>query len=130
MKNLLFSLLTLVILLTSPATVDAAYKAPPDKRHAIPVYSDNRDLVRIHFVDLKNVKEISYVLSYESTGIPQGVIGKVEPNGKPYIRRDIELKTCSEGVCVVHENITNLMLEVRTTYKSGKTSTRIYIIRT
>lgn len=82
------------------------------------------------FSNLKNVKKVSYTLSYEGNGIGQGVMGSFLVGKKQKgLSRNILLGTCSGKVCTYHKSVKNVKLEVKAIYKSGKSSAKTYTIK-
>ena len=85
--------------------------------------------VVVTFLNLTNLRRISYSLSYTAAGIPQGVMGSIAPSGQTTDSRDLYFGTCSRGVCTPHRNIQNARLTVTTSLKSGATVSKRYIIK-
>lgn len=62
---------------------------------------------------------IEYELSYDAEGgLPKGVIGTIEVDGKKSIERDITLGTCSSGTCVYDKGVTSIKVSLR--FQSSK----------
>lgn len=89
----------------------------------------DKHAVIVIFSNLKNIKTISYVLSYQTDGNYEGAVGRITVRNPKAIKRELLFGTCSAGVCRYHENITNASLEVTVTFKNGKKSTRSYPIK-
>ncbi|MBI5614270.1 hypothetical protein HY947_05070 [Candidatus Gottesmanbacteria bacterium] len=82
----------------------------------------------ISFINLSNVKKASYTLSYNASGIDQGVVGSLVPSGSSE-SRDLYFGTCSKGVCTPHTNISRAALVITTSLKSGGSTSKRYTIR-
>lgn len=89
--------------------------------------SASRSVV-VSFMNLDKVSKISYLLNYTGSGNAQGVGGTIIPSGTTD-SRDFYFGTCSKGVCTPHYNIKNASLTVTATLKSGRTTTKRYILR-
>lgn len=85
--------------------------------------------VNVNFINLGNVKSITYILIYFGNGVDQGVQGTITPTGEATTTRELLFATCSKNICTWHNNIQNMKLTVTTTTKSGSFSTKIYRIR-
>lgn len=92
-------------------------------------YIKNRKTVQVNFGNLKDVKKVSYTLFYEGNGIGQGVTGSISVGKQKTVTRNMVLGTCSSGVCMYHKNVKNIKLEVKTIYRSGKSSVKKYTIK-
>lgn len=75
-----------------------------------------------------NVTSVSYQLTYTTNGIPQGVMGTVQPSGG-IETRELLFGTCSKNVCRWHTNIRDARLIVTSKLKSGLTIRKSYRIR-
>lgn len=84
--------------------------------------------VIVTFINLSNVKQINYTLSYSGSGKLQGVGGSFVPSGGSPTR-DLYFGTCSRGVCTPHRNIQNAVLLVSVVLNNGSTHTKRYRIR-
>lgn len=130
MKKFILSLaLGLCILSAFPVASHAATPSisiPKIKADAIPVYLKFQNRTRIYFAPLISVKNVSYVLSYKSNGVDQGVAGSFTPGKNVVVIRDIPMETCSGNVCVKHKNVSNIKLVVTFEYKDNSTSTKTY----
>jgi hypothetical protein len=80
----------------------------------------------VNFLNLDKVNRVEYALSYTASGIPQGVIGTVNPGGSASTQRDLYFGTCSRGVCTPHYNIRNATLTITTSLRSGGTYIKRY----
>ncbi len=85
--------------------------------------------VVLTFLNLSQVKSITYTLSYIANGIPQGAIGTLAVSGQATDSRDLYFGTCSHGVCTAHYNLKNVTLLVEITLTSGGTYTKRYKIK-
>lgn len=91
--------------------------------------SRNTNSVVVTFVNLSNVKSISYTLSYTAGGTQQGAMGNISPSAAATETRDLYFGTCSHGVCTPHRNISGATLTIQTSLKNGKVNTKIYRIK-
>lgn len=96
---------------------------------AITVLNLNHTNLKTTFLLVKKATEISYTLTYEANGIPQGVDGTISPNGKNTVTKNITLGTCSSGSCVSHTKIKKMKLTVIYHFP-GKTITKTYSVKT
>lgn len=78
---------------------------------------------------MKNCSFVSYQLTYSANGLPQGVMGKIDPKVEPTATRELLFGTCSAGVCTYHTNIANMRLLISSHLKSGLTVIKPYRIR-
>lgn len=85
--------------------------------------------VILTFLNLGQVKSITYTLSYVANGIPQGAVGTLAVSGQATDSRDLYFGTCSHGVCTPHYNLKNTSVLVTTTLVSGATHTKRYRIK-
>lgn len=136
MKKLsLFLLLLLFLVIPSSSYAAKAKKQAKAKSVASsqmqigvnPQLVQSKRTLRIVFTKIKNVKTITYEVTYNANGVSQGVMGTITPK-KPSETRNVLLGTCSGKVCVYHTGITNLQLKVTATYKSGAVSSKTYPI--
>ena len=94
-----------------------------------PGFMPGRGGLRVYFGNLQNAKSVSYTLSYETNGKPEGVSGTVSPSDGNSATRELLFGTCSTGVCTPHQNIKNMKLEVKIALVSGKVSVKRYRIK-
>ena len=80
----------------------------------------NKRSVTLYFNNLKDVKTITYQMTYDSNKGPQGVSGTIKPKTRNISRR-ILMGTCSKNVCTYHKNVTNVHISGNYTLKSGGT---------
>lgn len=92
-------------------------------------YIKAKNVVRAVFGNIKGVSKVSYTLTYQASGVGQGVLGSFSPGKNTSISKDIYLGTCSGKVCVSHKNIKGIQLEVKTKYTNGKSSSKIYKVK-
>lgn len=85
--------------------------------------------VKVTFLNLGQVKQINYTLSYSGNGLSQGTGGSFKPSGDATAMRDLYFGTCSSGVCTPHRNIKNATLLVTVVTTDGTTRTKRYRIR-
>ena len=89
-------------------------------------FNSNRTGVVISFSGLVNATSVTYSLSYNANGIPQGAIGTITNPGVSTDTREVLFGTCSGGVCRYHQNITNAKLVITSKLKSGITTRKSY----
>jgi len=83
--------------------------------------SDNK-IVSLTISGLKpDIESIEYELTYlTGTGLPRGVLGKINLKGEKEIRRDdIVLGTCSSGKCVYDTGVTSVDLSLKFNLSTG-----------
>lgn len=90
--------------------------------------SRSTNSVVLTFLNLNQVKSVTYTLSYIANGIPQGAVGTLAVTGQATDSRDLYFGTCSHGVCTAHYNLKNVTLLVEITLTSGRTYTKRYRI--
>lgn len=73
----------------------------------------------VNLNNLGQASSVSYELTYEANGIPQGVRGTITPAGENSTQRELLFGTCSSNVCTYHQNIKNMKFTVASTLKSG-----------
>jgi len=88
-----------------------------------------KNSVRAYFSNLRSVKTISYMLTYNSNGVGQGVSGSINPGKKLSVSRDLFLGTCSKNVCVRHNNPKNIKLQVTVTYVNNTSTSKTYNVK-
>ncbi len=131
MKKLLFAILLAIALSFPVATPSQAatphlpvgFRIP----HVANVYGmgvARKAIVKVHFAPLLWVKDVSYVLTYDANGIPQGVSGSFNPNGKHNISKEFYLGTCSGNVCIKHEKIKNVKIQATFKYTDNTSETK------
>jgi hypothetical protein len=89
--------------------------------------SDRRGLI-VSFGNFGSAVSVTYSLTYNSNGIPQGVRGTVTPTTAGG-QRELLFGTCSHGVCRYHTNITNARLVIDSKLDSGLTIRKPYRIK-
>ncbi|MBI2022888.1 hypothetical protein HYS97_03515 [Candidatus Daviesbacteria bacterium] len=85
-----------------------------------PFFRPFANTVNVIFVNLKSVSTLNYTLTYESSGVPQGVVGSINPGNLNIKIEKIFLGTCSGNVCSKHTNLRNGVLTVTGKYKNGE----------
>ena len=88
---------------------------------------DRRGLL-INFSGFGNVASVTYTLTYNSNGIPQGAGGTATP-ATAGEQRELLFGTCSGGVCRFHSNITNARLVIDSKLSSGLIVRKPYRIK-
>lgn len=89
--------------------------------------SDRLALI-VGFGGLLRANSVSYTLSYNANGIPQGVAGTIRPT-QDSTKRELLFGTCSAGVCRYHTNIKGMKLVVTSYLKSGKRAIKTFRIK-
>jgi len=84
--------------------------------------------LKTSFSNLQNATAVSYVLSYESNGKSEGVVGSIKPS-EGSATRELLFGTCSSGTCRYHTNIKNAVLKVTATLKSGKKQIKTFKVK-
>lgn len=65
-------------------------------------------------------KTLKYMITYKHNGTEEGIAGTTDLHGESTFTKDgVTLGTCSSGTCVLHESITDLLLEVILTDHEG-----------
>ena len=83
--------------------------------------SDNKYLT-FTIEGVSDYKNLSYTLTYDTSSVPQGVIGSDSVKGSTYSSPQIILGTCSTGgLCVYNSGIHNIVLKVTLNGKGGLT---------
>lgn len=131
MKKLLFAIL-LAIALSLPVASSSQAATPNLPAHfRIPHVAGvfgmgvaKKAIVKVHFAPLLWVKNVSYVLTYDANGIPQGISGSFNPNGKSNVSKEFFLGTCSGSVCIKHEKIKNVKIQATFEYTDNTTETK------
>jgi hypothetical protein len=88
---------------------------------------DRRGLL-INFSGFNQVASVTYSLTYNANGIPQGVSGTVTA-ATAGEQRELLFGTCSGGVCRYHTNITNARLIIDSKLYSGAIIRKPYRIK-
>lgn len=108
-------IISLVFVFSFPAYAEAKASAKPTLGASI---AKNKRYISVSFGNLSNTKRIKYQLTYGSTKGPQGVSGTLSPSSKS-LSRQLTLGTCSKKVCVYHQGVKGMILNVDYTLKSG-----------
>lgn len=87
---------------------------------------DNKALI-LAFGSLDYASDLNYTLTYSSDKIAQGVQGSHQPETGNF-QKELLFGTCSGTNCTYHQNITDMLLEVKLKLKTGKTLTQHYQI--
>lgn len=141
-KFILAFLIVSIIALILPANIWAAKKRPPrgsgkgttvkrtytrGARVSVKFRPDRRGLL-INFSSFGNAVSVTYTLTYNSNGIPQGAGGTATPETAGE-QREVLFGTCSAGVCRFHTNITNARLTIDSKLNSGLIIRKPYRIK-
>lgn len=88
--------------------------------------SDHNALV-LAFGGLDYATGLNYALTYTGDAIAQGVQGSHQPETNNF-QTEFLFGTCSGTDCTYHQNITDMLLEIKINLKTGKTLTQRYQI--
>ena len=88
--------------------------------------SDHNALV-LAFGGLDYANSLNYTLTYASDAIAQGVQGSHQPETNNF-QTEFLFGTCSGTDCTYHQNITDMILEIKINLKTNKTLTQRYQI--
>ncbi|MCX6816810.1 MAG: hypothetical protein NTZ93_03020 [Candidatus Beckwithbacteria bacterium] len=78
--------------------------------------------------DMTKATSVTYNLTYVADNVSQGVQGTYAAT-QGNTQKELVFGTCSKDVCTYHKNITDMILEVKTALKSGKTLVQKYQIK-
>ena len=92
-------------------------------------FRGDRRAIFINFAGLNNATSISYSLTYNTNGIPQGAIGTITKFSGSSDSRELLFGTCSKGVCRYHTGITDARLVITSKLKSGFTTRKSYRLK-
>ncbi len=109
-------------------TVSVPSKSSASRYISPKLRSDRRALL-VDFKNLREVKTIEYVLTYNTNGSVQGVTGTIDSPTEKSLSRELVFGTESKGVFTYHTNITGMKFEVTITLTSGKKIVKRYIIK-
>lgn len=135
MKLRLYILLLIIFTFISSATVLAKKKlirvSLTTKPGVMiqPKLRDDHQALFLIFNDLTEAQKISYELTYTADKIGQGVTGTDEATSSANTQKELVFGTCSKDVCVYHKNITDMILQLKFSLKSGKILTQRYQIK-
>lgn len=127
MKKFIIAVMSFAVfsfLLIQPTFAAQKVKYSPQ---AVSVLNYNQTNLKSTFINVKKATEISYTLTYEAQGVPQGVGGVIIPGGKNVVFKNITIGTCSSGTCVNHKKLKKMKLDVIYTFP-GKIITKTYKI--
>lgn len=82
---------------------------------------DNSRAVVLHIAKFPaDVTTVDYELTYDTaSGLPRGVLGRIEVKGEKEIEREILLGTCSKNKCVYDEGVKKVSLVLKFNTPSG-----------
>lgn len=86
--------------------------------------SDHKALI-LAFGSLDYAANLNYTLTYTSDAVAQGVQGSHQPETGNF-QTELLFGTCSGTNCTYHQNITDMLLEVKLKLKTGKTLIQHY----
>lgn len=135
-RKILAVALIFLFLLASQQVVFAKKKLPTGKKIIrsttgviiSPKLRGDRLALIVNFSGLLKTNSVSYTLSYNTNGIPQGVVGTITSTADT-AQREFLFGTCSAGVCRYHSNLTNMKLTVTSNLKSGKRAIKTFRVK-
>jgi len=89
--------------------------------------SDHNALI-LAFGGLNYASGLNYTLTYSGDNVAQGVQGSHQPETNNF-QTELLFGTCSGTNCTYHQNITDMLLEVKVNLKTGKTLTQHYQVK-
>lgn len=92
---------------------------------ATAVVSKNKRNITINFKNIKNLKTVSYELTYLGNGFDQGVFSTIKNIKTNTLSRSIYFGTCSHNVCTAHKNVKNIQVSLIYKTKIGLTSSQL-----
>ncbi len=92
-------------------------------------FKPGRNGIIISLSGLTNAKSVSYELTYDTNGTPQGAMGTISNITSSADSRELLFGTCSGGVCRYHSGITNARLVITSKLKSGTTTRKSYRLK-
>ena len=92
-------------------------------------FRGDRRAIIINFAGLNNATSVSYSLTYNSNGIPQGAVGTMTNIPGSSDSRELLFGTCSHGVCRYHTGLTDARLVITSKLKSGLTTRKSYRLK-
>ena len=132
-KNIVIVGVLILVLLVIGLMVRSKMSEPPEKEaevlptptEALPTVSPDINIDLTPRFDKKavvlkvkgipeDVSSMEYELTYDtSSGLPRGVLGKIDLEGENSLARDITLGTCSRGKCVYDQGVTTVSLSLK-----------------
>lgn len=109
----------------TPASTSGSIVLPENQEKGVEVSlvarSDKRAVtLKISKIQSETVS-VEYELSYETgSGLPRGVLGKVDLKGADSLSREILLGSCSKNVCVYDEGVKKISLTLKFNKSSGQ----------
>jgi len=117
------------LLIIFPGWVWAKKKIVRRQTSTIPLaLRSDRQALEAVLGDVAKAKSVTYRLTYTADGISQGIDGTYEA-ASGSAQRELVFGTCSKGVCAYNQNITDMVLELRTLLLSGKTLVQKFSIK-
>lgn len=134
LKVILVFLFTILFLIPSPALakkkIVRSGQASTPRPYGVwikPKLRSDHNALILAFGSLDYATGLNYTLTYDSDGVAQGVQGSHQPETNNF-QTEFLFGTCSGTNCTYHQNITNMLLEVKLELKTGKTLTQRYQI--
>lgn len=89
------------------------------------VISKNKRNITINFKNIKNLKTVTYEMTYFGSGFDQGVFSTIKNIKTNTLSRTLYFGTCSHNVCTLHKNIKNIQVSLTYKSKTGQTTTQL-----
>ena len=141
-KSTLIFFILAVMTLFIPIRAEAAKKFVPKKSfdgsssakgNSIPSvvrYRPDKMGLLLSFSNFSGIDSVSYLFTYNASGMPQGAGGSINAGNNPTAERQLLFGTCSTSVCTYHYNLTNAKLTLTAKYTNGTTRSKLYRIKT
>lgn len=92
-------------------------------------FRSDRKAVNVEFSNLSNISTISYVLSYDTDTVSQGLTGTLTNDADDPTLRELIFGTCSASVCTYHTGIINARLTITTELTNGTRIVKPYVLK-
>jgi hypothetical protein len=135
LKSLIVIILSLILLIANPSSVFAKKRLQHRQKSPLPpktawvklkLRSDRHALLLMlggmHYTD-----SLDYILTYNAGPVPQGIQSYHTPTDGN-TQKELVFGTCSNGDCLYHGNITDMILEITIKLKDGQTIIQRYQI--
>lgn len=87
--------------------------------------SKNKRNVTLTFKNIKNLKTVTYEMTYFGSGFDQGVFSTIKNIKTNTLSRSLYLGTCSHNVCTPHKNVKKIEISLIYKTKTGQSSTQL-----
>lgn len=88
----------------------------------------DRQALLLVFSGMNQATTVNYNLTYQSGEVGQGVQGNYDA-GAGNTQKELVFGTCSGTVCTYHQNIKDMVLEIKISLKDGRTLTQKYAVK-